>query len=139
MPSNSQQRPPRGQCVLAIDPHPAFLTAVKRVVESGRCRVDCAATAAEAVAYLERNQYDLVIADLRMPELSATQLYACVAARVREGMQLLFLAAEPPAAELRALLDEQRFSCLPKPLHLRRFLDKLEEMLLLSLQPPEED
>ena len=145
MPSDSSPRLGQAQRsspalrVLAVDPDASFLTAVKRVVESGRCRVDCAATAAEAVAFLERHQYDLVIADLRMPELGATELYARVAAQVQDGMRLLFLAAEPPAAELRHFLEEQRFTCLPKPLHLRRFLDKLDDMLLLALQPPEED
>ncbi|MFQ5664126.1 MAG: response regulator [Terriglobia bacterium] len=125
--------------VLAVDSDATFLTAVKRVVESGRCRVDCAATGPEALDYLHRHQYDLVIADLRMPQLDATQLYAQVAARVRDGMRLLFVAAEAPTAELQAFLDEQRFHCLPKPLHLRRFLDRLDDLLFLPLQPSGEE
>lgn len=134
-----QLSPGQPQRVLAVDADAVFLTAIKRVVESGRCRVDCAASAAEALDQLERNRYDLVIADLRMPELGATELFARVEARVRDGMRLLFLAAEPPSADLQAFLDEQRFACLAKPLHLRRFLDKLDDMLLLLAQPPEED
>lgn len=133
------ERASPGLRVLAIDPDSSFLNAVKRVVESGRCRVDCADTAAEALAHLKRHQYDLVIADLQMPELAATDLYARVADRVQDGMRLLFLAAEPPAADLRRFLEEQRFTCLPKPLHLRRFLDKLDDLLLLAIQPPDED
>lgn len=128
-----------GLRVLVVDADAAFLTAIKRVVESGRCRVDCAVRAAEAVAYLERNQYDLVIADLRMPELDALELYARVAERVREGLRLLFLAADPPAGDLQVFLEERRLTCLPKPVHLRRFLDKLDGLLLLAVQPPEEE
>lgn len=129
---------PQLQRVLAVDADAAVLSAVQRVIETGRCRVDCAATAAEAVACLERQQYDLVIAELRMPGLNAPQLYAHVESRVRGGMRLLFLAAEPPTPEVQAFLEEQRFPWLPKPLHLRRFLDKLEDLLLLAAQPPDE-
>jgi hypothetical protein len=54
-------------------------------------------------------------------------------------MQLLFLAAEPPGDSLRKLLDARRLACLPKPLHLRRFLDKLDDLLLTAAQLPEEE
>ena len=139
MPARRPTSPAQPQRVLAVDPDAAFLTAVKRVVESGRCRVDCAATASEALDLLGRHGYDLVITDLRMPELDALRLYAHLAERIRDGLQLLFLAAEPPAGKLQVFLDEHRFTCLPKPLHLRRFLDKMEDMLFLPLQPPEEE
>lgn len=145
MPSDPDKRPPGGQPVslalrvLAVDTDAAFLTAIKRVVESGRCRVDCAATAAEALAYLKRNRYDLVIADLQMPGLDATKLYARVEEQLLEGMRLLFLAAEPPTGKRQAFLDEHRLTCLAKPLHLRRFLDKLDDLLLLATQPPDEE
>jgi CheY-like chemotaxis protein len=132
-------RPERGQRVLAVDSDAAFLTAVKRVVESGRCRVDCAATAAEAAAFLQRNRYNLVIADLQMPGLEPAELFARLEDDLSEGMRLLFLAAEPPPAALQAFLDERRLACLVKPLHLRRFLDKLDDLLLLETQPPDEE
>ena len=128
-----------GQRVLAVDPDAAFLTAVKRVVESGRCRVDCAATAAEAAAFLQRNRYNLVIADLQMPGLAPAELFARLEDELSEGMRLLFLAAEPPSAGLQAFLDERRLACLVKPLHLRRFLDKLDDLLLLQTQAPDEE
>ena len=129
----------RGQRVLAVDPDAAFLTAVKRVVESGRCRVDCAATAAEAAAFLQRNRYNLVIADAAMPGLAPADLFGRLEEELGGGMRLLFLAAEPPTAALQAFLDERRLACLVKPLHLRRFLDKLDDLLLLAAQPPDED
>jgi len=135
----AQLPPGQYQRVLAIDPDPSFLTALKQVIESGRCRVDCAPTAAEALAALERNSYDLVISEVRMPGLEAKELHVRAEKRIEEGMQLLFLAAEPLSDALRLFLEERRLACLPKPLHLRRFLDKLDDLLLLASQPPEEE
>jgi len=139
VPARSELRASPGQRVLAVDADAAFLTAVKRVVESGRCRVDCAASAAEALGLLKRNDYDLVIADLAMPELPPLELFERLEEQLLEGMRLLFLAAEPPSAELQGFLDERRLACLAKPLHLRRFLDKLDDLLLLAAQPTDEE
>ena len=135
----AQLPPGQYQRVLAIDSDAAFLSAVKQVIETSRCRVDCATSAADALAALERNPYDLVISELRMPGLNAEELHARAEKRIAEGMQLLFLAAEPPGDSLRAFLDARRLACLPKPLHLRRFLDKLDDLLLTAAQPPEEE
>jgi DNA-binding response OmpR family regulator len=125
--------------VLAIDPDAAFLTAVQRVVESSRCRVDCVSNAAEVGYFLERYEYDLVIADAQMPGLPARDLFARLEKKVQDGLHLLLLASEPPDAALQALLDQHRLTCLPKPLHLRRFLDKIEDLLLLAAHPEEQD
>jgi len=135
----AQLPPGQYQRVLAIDSDAAFLSAVKQVIETSRCRVDCATSAADALAALERNLYDLVNSELRMPGLDAAELHARLEKRVAEGMQLLFLAAEPPGDPLRDFLDHHRLACLPKPLHLRRFLDKLDDLLLLASQPLEEE
>ena len=139
VPAKPKRSPTSAQRVLAVDADAAFLTAVKRVVESGRCRVDCAATAAEAAAFLKRNRYNLVIADAAMPGLAPADLFARLEDELGEGMRLLFLAAEPPSAALQAFLDERRLACLMKPLHLRRFLDKLDDLLLLQTQAPDEE
>ena len=139
VPAKPKRSPTSAQRVLAVDADAAFLTAVKRVVESGRCRVDCAATAAEAAAFLQRNRYNLVIADAAMPGLAPADLFARLEEELSGGMRLLFLAAEPPSAALQAFLDERRLACLMKPLHLRRFLDKLDDLLLLQTQAPDEE
>ena len=139
VPAKPKRSPTSAQRVLAVDADAAFLTAVKRVVESGRCRVDCAATAAEAAAFLKRNRYNLVIADAAMPGLAPADLFGRLEEELGGGMRLLFLAAEPPSTALQAFLDERRLACLMKPLHLRRFLDKLDDLLLLQTQAPDEE
>jgi len=118
------------QRVLAIDTDAAFLTAVRRVVESQSCLVDCARSAAEAQAYIACHHYDLVLSDLAVPEMDAATLCERLAQAVIAGTRILFLASEPPSAETRAYLEERHLSYLDKPVHLRRFLDKLDDLLL---------
>lgn len=131
--------PGQYQRVLAIDTDTEFLSALKKVVETGRCRVECVTNAAEAMARLEHDAYDLVICDAHIPELEPVELYARVAQRLAEGLQLLFLSSQPLSEGERLFFEEHRLTCLEKPLHLRRFLDKLDDLLLLAAQPPEEE
>jgi len=129
---------PKQQRVLAIDTDTAFLTAVRRMVESRSCVVDCARTAAQAQAYIARHHYNLVLADLALPEMDAATLCERLAEAVVKGTRILFLAAEPPSAETRAYLEKNHLSYLDKPVHLRRFLDKLDDLLLGSYEETEE-
>lgn len=77
------------QRVLAIDTDATFLTAVRRMVESQSCLVDCARSAAEAQAYIARHHYDLVLSDLALPEMDAVALCERLAEAVIEGTRIL--------------------------------------------------
>ena len=118
------------QRVLAIDTDPATLSSVKGILESEDHIVDATTTAAEAQAALGTQLYDLVIADINMPGLSGQALYeACEARAAGSGARIIYLAAEAVSAEQQAFLDRAKRPCLVKPIHLRRFLDKVEDVL----------
>ena len=52
--------------VLVVDDNPAARLTLQTVLEAGGYRVDAAATAAEAVAKLEGDEYELVLSDMQM-------------------------------------------------------------------------
>ena len=96
--------------VLAIDTDRAFLTAVRRVVESGSCRVDLAHSAAEARGCIRRHHYDLIVSDLSMPELDAVALFARLGKAMLKGTRLLFVSSTRPSQEMRSFLEEHHRS-----------------------------
>ncbi|HUS08358.1 MAG TPA: response regulator [Bryobacteraceae bacterium] len=64
-------RSPRGASldlarVLVVDDDPTSRLTLQTVLEAGGYRVDAAATAAEAVGKMDREQYQLVLSDLQM-------------------------------------------------------------------------
>ncbi len=122
--------------VLAIDTDRAFLTAVRRVVESGSCRVDLAHNAAEARGCIRRHHYHLVISELCMPQLDGVALFARLGKAMRKGTRLLFVSSTRPSPEMRSFLEERHLSYLDKPVHLRRFLDKLDDLLREEEEEP---
>lgn len=52
--------------VLVVDDDPTSRLTLQTVLEAGGYRVDAAATAAEAVGKLDREEYELVLSDLQM-------------------------------------------------------------------------
>lgn len=123
------------QRVLAIDADPTTLASVQGILESEDRIVDLARTAAQARGALEAATYDLIVADLLMPELSGQALFEyCEARAAGSGARILYLTAGPVSAELHQFLEQTKRPCLNKPIHLRRFLDRAED-ILAGVQP----
>ena len=52
--------------ILIVDDDPASRLTLQTVLEAGGYRVDCAATAAEAVGKMDDDEYEVVLSDLQM-------------------------------------------------------------------------
>ncbi len=94
-----------GSKVLVVDDDDAVRRFVKRVLDEDGYVVDASATAAEALARIDEGQtYDLIVADVRMPEMSGPQL---IARARRSGMQAKVLYVTGFADQLFEERDEQ--------------------------------
>lgn len=60
--------------VLVVDDDPLMIDLMGLVLRSLNCRVDTALSGPEAILYLERTVYDLVLTDLQMPSMTGLQL-----------------------------------------------------------------
>jgi DNA-binding NtrC family response regulator len=67
--------------VLLVDDDVALLAGMRRLLSRSGWRVACAESAEEAVAALERQTFDAVVTDLRMPGTDGTWLLAVVRER----------------------------------------------------------
>ena len=66
----------RGSSVLCVDDEPEVLSALRRTFHREPFQVVTASDAASALASLNRDRFDVVIADERMPVVSGTELLA---------------------------------------------------------------
>lgn len=56
--------------ILCLDDEEAVLKSLRRLLKNVRYEVTCHTSAAAALAFLEDNDVDLIISDMRMPEMS---------------------------------------------------------------------
>jgi PAS domain S-box-containing protein len=107
---------PRRRRVLVIDDEPALASMIRRVL-SKDCDVDVAIDAREGLALLvDGGEYDVVLCDLMMPDMTGMDLYAEIARR-RPGVERRFVfmtggAFTPRASEFLAQIKNRR---LEKP------------------------
>jgi DNA-binding NarL/FixJ family response regulator len=90
--------------VLAVDDQPPFREAARRVVDAtaGFAWAGEACSGAEAVALVRESAPDIVIMDIRMPDMDGIEAARLVTAEY-PGVAVLLVSAEPlasPAADL---------------------------------------
>jgi len=90
-----------------------------RIVSSLRADghdVDCSSSAIEALRLLGRQWYDLIVSDLKMPELDGPSLYSEVTRRwPNQPPHVLFLSTLGSPSEYDGFLKVIHARVLPKP------------------------
>lgn len=102
--------------VLLVDDEPAILRALERELEDV-ADVTTATSVSDALDLVsQRRPYDIVVADLRLPDRWGDELLAHVAARWPATRRLLLTADEDPRNTVRELIDHGVIQgCYQKP------------------------
>ncbi|MCP5151591.1 MAG: response regulator [Ectothiorhodospiraceae bacterium] len=106
------ESPPR---VLCVDDEPAILSALRRVLRPDRYEVRVATGGAQALQMLEEQPVDLVISDMRMPEMDGAAFLTHVAARWPETVRILLTGYSDFDSTVAAVNQGQIYRYLAKP------------------------
>jgi signal transduction histidine kinase/ActR/RegA family two-component response regulator len=124
-PAASDQREPEGsltvaeKSILVVDDEPAVARLVADLLRRDGHRADTAPGGGAALERLVAHAYDLVITDVRMPDIDGARLYQEVAARdpaVRP--RFVFMTGDLLGPATREFLESTKAPCLPKPFDL---------------------
>lgn len=115
--------------VLVVDDEPAICRALSRLLRS-RCRVTVAVGGREALSLLaSEREYDVVLCDLMMPELSGAELFELMrTSRPELARRFVFMtggAFTPHAREFLAKVENARIDKPIDPRALRALLEEL--------------
>jgi DNA-binding NtrC family response regulator len=114
--------------VLLVDDEPDILSALTLAIEDV-ADVRVAASVADALPLLETHHFDVVVADLRLPDRWGDELLAHVAAHAPTTRRLLLTGDTDPDRTVRELLDlEVIDACYRKP-HVEGLVAVLREMV----------
>jgi response regulator RpfG family c-di-GMP phosphodiesterase len=91
--------------VLLVDDEPAILRALTREL-SDVADVTSTSSVTEALVLVANHRYDIVVADLRLPDRWGDELLAHVAARSPSTRRLLLTADQDPQRTVRELIDQ---------------------------------
>ena len=101
--------------LLCVDDEPNILSALKRLFRPLQYRVLTAGSGAEGLASLEQHECDLVISDMRMPEMDGARFLEQVGQRWPNTMRVLLTGYSDISSTVAAINQGQIYRYVSKP------------------------
>jgi CheY-like chemotaxis protein len=104
------------EVILIVDDEPSIVRGLARLLRRDGYRVDTASNGRHALAQLQAHPYDVIVSDLRMPDLDGRAFYAIVRQHYAYLRQrVIFLTAHYGEADSLAFLEQCGQPWLAKP------------------------
>ena len=117
-----------GKRVLLIDDDEGILRVLGKVLSGLRFELDVASSGRQAVQMLGRNDYDLILSDIRMPELDGKQLFEFLDQNMSEYKErVIFLTGDTGNPATMDFLTASNCPYLSKPIEIPTLLKLLHQ------------
>ena len=119
---------PRGR-VLILDDESYMVDLMREILqEVGDLEIHATTSGTRAMRWLREQEYELVIADLYLPDVSGLDIFRTLNERGM-GDRLILVTADPGTPDVREFLTSRNIVFLQKPLELMLFKQKVLEKL----------
>jgi len=116
--------------ILVIDDETKLLYAIKQTLEENGYEVDAVSSGAAGLELLEKTRYDLILCDVRMPEISGPDLHKFISEKDPEMVKrILFTSGDIASQSTRNFLEKSGIPCLDKPFELDELLETVNTSL----------
>jgi len=116
--------------ILFVDDEPQMLSALTRVFRSKEYHVITANSALEGLSLLETHQFDVIISDMRMPEMDGAKFLAASCERSPNSRRILLTGYSDQESIIRAINDGHIHQFMTKPWNNQELRAKVEEEVL---------
>lgn len=115
--------------ILVVDDDDLTLKLLQKVLEAWDAKVDIALNGKEALTKLARQPFDLLVCDIRMPEMTGQELFQHIQDNgYLPPQRILFLTGEKSSA-VKQFLDDSGCYYLYKPLQFLDFSSQIQALL----------
>lgn len=119
--------------ILVVDDDPMVATLLEDILRGDGHRVTTARTGVEALALLTSQAFDLLLIDVRMPELAGPALYRELERRHPEHTRrVMFMTGGAVGVKTAELLSTVRTPLLRKPLEVKEFRATVQRFFLAA-------
>jgi len=119
-----------GKKILVVDDESTILDLFVEILGTAGYRVDTAVNGVEAAQKVRSGNYDVVVSDVRMPQMNGIQLYdEILAARPELAEKVLFITGDLIDTETAAFVERIGAKTIAKPLDIQKVLHVIEDTL----------
>jgi two-component system NtrC family sensor kinase len=129
-PKEEIYQPVRGQTILVVDDEPSVIRGLTRLLRRDGHTVDTAPNGRMALARLQERAYDLILSDLRMPELDGSGLYQALEQYPELQQRFVFLTGDTVSRETMAFFEQTGVRWLTKPFRAAEVRRTIQQALL---------
>jgi CheY-like chemotaxis protein len=116
--------------ILVVDDDPSFATALAALLGRDGHQVDTAANGNAALRQLQARHYDVILCDLRLPELDGQDLYHLLKNELPDlHHRVIFLTGDMLNPRSIAFLEHQNLLWLPKPCRAAQVREVIQQAL----------
>ncbi len=102
--------------LLIVDDEPGIVDVLKRALDEKGFQTESACNGAEALSRLASNEYDLIISDICMPEMSGEKLHAAISEQYPHLQErIIFVTGDTVSPSSRNFLERSGARWLNKP------------------------
>jgi DNA-binding response OmpR family regulator len=111
--------------ILIVDDEKAVRTAMAMALDSVHYQIDVAENGIQAIGYLDKISYDLIITDCSMPEMDGLELIQIINSRYPTLPVLMVTGSK----STRDILRDRNTSYFPKPFQIPELKNRVEDIL----------
>jgi CheY-like chemotaxis protein len=122
-----------GKRILVVDDEIHVTALIFDVLALEGANIDLANSGMQAIEQIKNKQYDLLICDQRMPDVTGERLYRwveSVAPELRD--RILFVTGDVPIDDTKHFLMQTGVRCIRKPFRTAELVDAIEQVLSQS-------
>ncbi|MBI1949864.1 MAG: response regulator [Acidobacteria bacterium] len=129
-PGRGQEIACRSLSILAVDDETVILDLIVDAFgRDGRHSIDTAGSAREALQKIERRNYDILLLDLKMPEMDGQQLFEEIRRRWPDlARRVIFASGDTLHPVAREFLDHSGCPCVDKPFKLEHLASTIASL-----------
>ena len=116
--------------ILIIDDDPDIDNLFKIYLEHDGFQVDSYINPIDALYYFKKNEYDLILLDLKMPQIDGISMFQALKNRDDKAIICLMTADIPYLKQLKEKIPNVEKYIIYKPILLRNLKDKVNELVL---------
>jgi CheY-like chemotaxis protein len=120
---------PQSNRILVVEDEPTVARLIADLLECEGFRVDVQSDGSVALQQAERENYDLVICDMKMPGLDGQQFYkGLVQAGNRLSERFLFVTGDVLSASTQDFISRHGLPHVAKPFRMEELREQVEEL-----------
>lgn len=124
---------PESRKILIVDDEPAIRDALLEALTRVGYRVDAVTDGRQALKQLRDSTYDILLVDVRMPDLDGREFYNILMQRAPEvASRVLFMTGDTSSEDTQRFLDSTGCTVLAKPFDLGELEDAVNSAFTID-------